>query len=60
MEGVRYSVAMKASRLVWDEAMLDRFLAAPRDVVPKTTMTTSVPNPEDRQNIIAYLKSLTQ
>jgi cytochrome c len=60
MEGVRYSVAMKASGLVWDEAMLDRFLAAPRDVVPKTTMTASVPNPEDRQNIIAYLKSLTQ
>jgi cytochrome c len=50
MEGVRYSAAMKASGLVWDEAMLDRFLAAPRDVVPKTTMTASVP----------YLKSLTQ
>ncbi|MBY3328695.1 c-type cytochrome [Rhizobium laguerreae] len=60
MEGVRYSAAMKASGLVWDEATLDRFLAAPRDVVPKTTMTVSVPKPEDRQNIIAYLKSLTQ
>ncbi|NDK53398.1 c-type cytochrome [Rhizobium laguerreae] len=60
IEGVRYSAAMKASGLVWDEATLDRFLAAPRDVVPKTTMTVSVPKPEDRQNIIAYLKSLTQ
>ena len=60
MEGVRYSAAMKASGLVWDEATLDRFLAAPRDVVPKTTMTISVPKPEDRQNIIAYLKSLSR
>jgi len=60
VEGVRYSAAMKASGLVWDEATLDRFLAAPRDVVPKTTMTVTVTKPEDRQNIIAYLKSLPQ
>ncbi|MGX9143742.1 c-type cytochrome [Mesorhizobium sp. 128a] len=60
VEGVRYSAAMKASGLVWDEATLDRFLAAPRDVVPKTTMTMGVPKAEDRQNIIAYLKSLSQ
>ncbi|ULJ75974.1 c-type cytochrome [Rhizobium gallicum] len=60
VEGARYSAAMKASGLVWDEATLDRFLAAPRDVVPKTTMTLSVPKPEDRRNIIAYLKSLSQ
>jgi cytochrome c len=59
VEGVRYSEAMKASGLVWDEATLDRFLAAPREVVPKTTMTVGVPKPEDRQNIIAYLKSLS-
>lgn len=60
LEGVRYSAAMKASGLVWDEATLERFLAAPRDVVPKTTMTVSVPKREDRHNIIAYLKSLSQ
>jgi len=60
VEGVRYSAAMKSSGLVWDEATLDRFLAAPREVVPKTTMSIVVPKPEDRQNIIAYLKSLSQ
>ena len=60
VEGVRYSAAMKASGLVWDEATLDRFLAAPRDVVPQTTLTLSVSKPEDRQNIITYLKSLSQ
>ncbi|MBY5531624.1 cytochrome c family protein [Rhizobium leguminosarum] len=60
VEGVRYSAAMKASGLVWDEATLDRFLAAPREVVPTTTMTVGVPKPEDRLNIIAYLKSLSE
>ncbi|WP_287290985.1 c-type cytochrome [Mesorhizobium sp.] len=37
MKGYRYSKALKSSGLVWDEATLDRFLAAPREVVPKTT-----------------------
>ncbi|SDK69016.1 cytochrome c [Mesorhizobium muleiense] len=60
MEGFRYSEALKSSGLVWDEATLDRFLAAPREVVPKTTMTMGVSKPEDRQNIVAYLKSLSQ
>jgi cytochrome c len=60
MEGYRYSKALKSSGLVWDEATLDRFLAAPREVVPKTTMTMAVSKPEDRQNIVAYLKSLSQ
>ena len=60
VEAFRYSAAMKSSGLVWDEATLDRFLAAPRNVVAKTTMTVSVTKPEDRQNIIAYLKSLSQ
>ncbi|WP_287320865.1 hypothetical protein [Mesorhizobium sp.] len=60
MEGFRYSEALKSSGLVWDEATLDRFLAAPREVVPKTTMMMAVSKPEDRQNIVAYLKSLSQ
>ncbi|NKL07011.1 c-type cytochrome [Rhizobium leguminosarum] len=60
VEGVRYSAAMKASGLVWDETTLDRFLAAPREVVPTTAMTVGVPKPEDRLNIIAYLKSLSE
>jgi cytochrome c len=60
LEGFRYSEAMKSAGIVWDEATLDRFLAAPRDVVPKTTMMMSVAKLEDRQNIIAYLKSFSQ
>jgi cytochrome c len=51
---------MKSAGIIWDEATLDRFLAEPRKVVPKTTMTMAVSKVEDRQNIIAYLKSLPQ
>lgn len=59
VEGARYSEAMTSSGLVWDEATLDAFLAGPRDLVPGTTKTVSVARPEDRLNLIAYLKTLT-
>lgn len=58
VEGFDYSAAMQASGLVWDEATLDTFLAAPRRVVSGTSMVIGVPNERDRQNIIAYLKTL--
>jgi len=35
----RYSEANKNSGLTWDAATLDRYLAAPRQVVPGTIMT---------------------
>jgi cytochrome c len=58
-EGYSYSDAMKNSGLVWDEATLDKYLAHPKDVVPHTKMAfVGLPKEEDRQNVIAYLKSL--
>jgi cytochrome c len=52
-----YSVAMKKSRITWDEKTLERFLANPLKAVPGTTMTyDGVPNLQDRLNLIAYLK----
>ena len=54
-----YSQAMRRSGLVWDEAALDRFLAAPLQTVPGTKMAyTSLKDPAQRQAVIAYLKSL--
>ena len=53
-----YSPAMKASGLTWDDATLDRFLAAPQAVVPGTVM--AFPGEADakvRADIIAFLKS---
>ena len=55
--GFNYSPAMQASKLVWNDATLDRFLAAPRTAVPGTKMIfVGLPNPQDRANVIAYLK----
>ncbi|WP_223009146.1 c-type cytochrome [Paenacidovorax monticola] len=55
--GFAYSQAMKDSRITWDEAMLDRFLAQPLKTVPGTTMTyDGVPDPQDRADLIAYLR----
>jgi cytochrome c len=54
--GARYSVAMQEAGIVWDVPSLDTFLAAPRQMVPGTSMTVGVPNADQRAAIIAYLK----
>ena len=56
--GFHYSKAMKASGTVWTEAKLDAFLAAPAKALPGTSMFVSVPNPTERADLIAYLKTL--
>ncbi len=57
--GFVYSPAMAKSALTWDAATLDKFLAAPKDVVPGTTMTyPGDDDPKERADLIAYLKSL--
>ncbi len=55
----QYSSANRASGLVWNPPTLDRYLTAPRDVVPGTLM--SYPGLKDehaRSDLIAYLASL--
>ena len=55
--GYEYSPAMKKSGIVWNEKTLNRFLADPLKTVPGTTMTyAGVPEPQDRTNLVAYLK----
>ena len=55
--GFAYSPAMKAAKVRWDEATLDRFLTRPAGVVPGTSMIfVGLPKPEDRKALIAYLK----
>lgn len=57
--GYTFSEAMKNSGLTWDEATLDEYLAAPMKKVPGTKMTyAGMSNPAQRQEIIAYLKTL--
>ena len=58
-EGFAYSQAMEASGLVWNRGNLDDYLAAPREVVPGTSMIyEGVRDPEEREALIAYLQSL--
>lgn len=55
--GFAYSPAMKRADLVWSEETLERFLANPLKVVPGTRMYVSVPDPQERADLIAYLRS---
>jgi cytochrome c len=54
--GYAYSPALKASGIVWSEATLDRWLAGPRQLVPGTKMSFSLPDAGDRADVIAYLR----
>lgn len=54
----KYSDAMAASGLTWDEGTLDSYLANPSAVVPGTTMLAgAVADDEKRAAIITYLAS---
>jgi cytochrome c len=54
--GYDYSKALKSSGLTWDEATLDRWLTDPGALVPGTKMFYEVDKPQDRADLIAYLK----
>lgn len=59
LAGFHYSEANKRSGLVWDPATLDRYLAAPRQVVPGTRMTfPGLKDPSQRAEVIAFLETL--
>ena len=60
IEGYAFSPAMKESGIVWDEAKLDAYIKAPREVVPGTKMTyPGLKNDAQRAEVVAYLKSLS-
>jgi cytochrome c len=54
-----YSDAMKKADKTWDDATLDTYLSNPRALVPGTKMIfVGLKNDQDRQNVIAYLKTV--
>ena len=58
VEGYKYSKAMKAADLVWDEATLASYLKAPKKFVKGTKMAfAGLRKDADIENIIAYLKA---
>lgn len=53
----KYSAAMKASGLTWDEAGLDTFLTGPSKAVPGTKMPyRGLADPATRKALIAYIR----
>ena len=56
--GSLYSRNLYEAGIVWDEKSLQRYLASPSDAVHGTIMPISVHNPRERDDIIAYLKTL--
>ena len=60
-EGFKFSKAMKAAAIVWDEETVDGYLANPKKYVPKTKMAfKGLKKEADRDNVIAYLKEATK
>jgi cytochrome c len=60
LPGYAYSPAMKKHGLTWNEETLDHFLENPLKTVPGTKMGyAGVKNPQERADLIAYLKQAT-
>ena len=57
----KYSKAMKASGIIWDEDTLAAYLEAPKKYVKGTRMAfAGLRKPADRDNVIAYLKQFSE
>jgi cytochrome c len=54
-----YSQALITSNTVWAEKTLSLWLANPEKFIPGQKMGYSLPNAQDRADIIAYLKTET-
>ena len=51
-----YSDALKSAKIVWNEETLDKWLTDPQAVAPGAKMFFHLDNPQDRADVIAYLK----
>ena len=51
-----YSDALKKTAVIWNEEVLDKWLADPDNVIPDADMTFRLDNASERAAIIAYLK----
>ena len=59
IEGYAYSSGLADADFTWDEATLDPWLEDPRAMIPGTKMVLKLSRPQDRADVIAYLKSLS-
>jgi cytochrome c len=54
--GFDYSTALKQSHIIWDDGSLEQWLTDPDTLVPGNNMDFRVAKPQERKDIIAYLK----
>jgi cytochrome c len=55
--GFDYSPALRRSNVVWGAKTLDHWLTNPEAFIPGQKMGFSVPDPQDRVDVIAFLAS---
>jgi cytochrome c len=51
-----YSDAIKSANIVWNEETLDKWLTDPQALVPGARMFFHLDNPQDRADVIAFLR----
>jgi cytochrome c len=56
VEGFAYSAALKSARIVWDDKSLEKWLTDPDSFVPGNEMDFLVSRPQERRDLISYLK----
>jgi cytochrome c len=60
VEGYKYSDSMKGSGIVWSDETVSQYLEAPKTFMPGNKMAfPGLKKPEDRDDVIAYLKQAT-
>lgn len=52
----KYSAALQSARITWDNASLDQWLTDPDSLIADNDMGYRVPKPDERADIIRYLK----
>ena len=57
--GYNYSPAFRAANVTWDDATLNKYLTAPREMIPGTKMSyAGLKDDQKRADMIAYLATL--
>jgi cytochrome c len=59
ISGFSYSAALQSSQLIWDDALLDKWLTNTDSLVADNDMAFRVSKPDERADIIRYLKTLS-
>lgn len=58
LPGFPYSPQLKASKIVWNEDMLKKWVMGPQKLVPGTRMTfVGLHRPQEAEDVVAYLKT---